>query len=73
MSGVNDHSVNCKGWIEFTRKRSLADFSAPNGERQKHFGALNGALATGFKAPGLWGKNQKTANTNTESSLGKTR
>jgi hypothetical protein len=31
-------------------------FSAKSGERQKHVSALNGALATGCKAPGLYGK-----------------
>ena len=32
------------------------NFSARSRERQKHIGALNGALATGCKAPGLYGK-----------------
>jgi hypothetical protein len=31
-------------------------FSAPSGDRQKHINALIGALATGCKAPGLYGK-----------------
>jgi uncharacterized membrane protein YagU involved in acid resistance len=35
------------GWLEFLR---------PSGERQKHISALNGALATGCEAPGLYGK-----------------
>jgi hypothetical protein len=38
--------VHNTGWLEFTRQRSLADFSAPGGERQKHICAFNGALAS---------------------------
>jgi hypothetical protein len=44
---VNDQTVPSTGW---------QSFSAKNGERQKHVSALNGALATGCKAPGLYGK-----------------
>ena len=33
-------------------------FTAICGERQEHESALNGALATGCTAPGLYGKNK---------------
>jgi hypothetical protein len=46
---VNDHTVTSTGWLSFF---------AGGGERQKHVSALNGALATGCKAPGLSGKNK---------------
>jgi hypothetical protein len=36
--------------------RDGLNFSASSGERQKHISALTGALATGCKAPGLYGK-----------------
>jgi hypothetical protein len=39
-----------------TRRAGGLNFSAKSGERQKHIGALIGALATGGKAPGLYGK-----------------
>jgi hypothetical protein len=39
-----------------TRTAGGLNFSASSGEKQKHIGALNGALATGGKAPGLYGK-----------------
>jgi hypothetical protein len=39
-----------------TRKAGGLNFPAKGGERQKHVSALSGALATGCKAPGLWGK-----------------
>jgi hypothetical protein len=38
------------------RRAGGLNFSAKSGERQKHLGALIGALATGCKAPGLFGK-----------------
>ncbi len=39
-----------------TRRAGGLNFSAESGERQKHLGAFIGALATGGKAPGLYGK-----------------
>jgi hypothetical protein len=43
-------SCRCQVW------QAWQSFSAKSGERQKHISALNGALATGCKAPGLYGK-----------------
>jgi hypothetical protein len=59
MVRAKDHLQS--GWLGFIRQSSLADKSAGalwrifgcRPKRQKHFSALNGAPATGCKAPGL--------------------
>jgi hypothetical protein len=61
-------SCRCQAWQATTRHLAVKSttipclardglpFTAPGGERQKHVSALNGALATGCKTPGLYGK-----------------
>jgi hypothetical protein len=47
---ANDHTVHRAGWIGFLR---------PKRRKTKAHQCLNGALATGCKAPGLYGKKSK--------------
>jgi hypothetical protein len=53
---MTNHVILMKSTTIPCPARDGLNFSGRSGERQKHVRALNGALATGCEAPGLYGK-----------------